>query len=39
MLIKTGKVIGDRGEILSGISEAERVIVAGTEGINEGHEN
>ena len=35
-LVKIGKVVGDKVEILSGISEGERVVVAGTAGVSEG---
>ena len=35
-LVKTGKAVGDRVEILSGLSDGERVVVSGSEKINEG---
>lgn len=35
-LIKVGKQIGDRVEILSGLSDGERVAVSGIEKVNEG---
>jgi len=35
-LVKTGKVMGDRVEILSGLSEGDRVVVSGVEKITEG---
>lgn len=35
-LVKIGRTIGDRIEILSGVSEGERVAVAGIVGISEG---
>lgn len=35
-LVKTGKTVGDRMEILSGLSDGERVIVGGTEKVSEG---
>lgn len=35
-LVKTGKTVGDRMEILSGLADSERVIVGGTEKVSEG---
>jgi RND family efflux transporter MFP subunit len=35
-LIKAGKVVGDNVEILSGLSESERIIVGGVERVSEG---
>lgn len=35
-LVKVGKTIGDRVEILSGLSAGERVVTAGTEKVSEG---
>ena len=35
-LVKAGKTVGDRVEILSGLSDGERVVVSGSEIINEG---
>ena len=35
-IIKVGKITGDRIEILSGLSEGERVVVTGTEKVSEG---
>jgi len=35
-LVKTGKTVGDRVEILSGLSGGERVVVAGAEKVSEG---
>jgi len=35
-LVKVGKVVGNRVEILSGLSDGERVVVSGSEKINEG---
>lgn len=35
-LVKTGKTVSDRVEILSGLSDGERVIVGGTEKVSEG---
>jgi RND family efflux transporter MFP subunit len=35
-LVKVGKKVGDRVEILSGLSDGERVVVSGSEIINEG---
>ena len=35
-LVKVGKTIGDRVEILSGLSDGERVVVGGAEKVNEG---
>ncbi|HEY4744851.1 MAG TPA: efflux RND transporter periplasmic adaptor subunit [Desulfuromonadaceae bacterium] len=35
-LVKAGKSIGDRREILSGLSDGERVVVSGAEKIREG---
>jgi len=35
-LVKIGKSVGDRVEILSGLSDGERVVVSGSEKINEG---
>jgi multidrug efflux pump subunit AcrA (membrane-fusion protein) len=35
-IVKAGKVIGERVEILAGLSEGERVIVASTEKVSEG---
>ena len=35
-LIKTGKTVGDRVEILSGLSDGERVVVGGVELVSEG---
>ena len=35
-LIKTGKTVGDRVEILSGLSDGEKVVVGGVELVSEG---
>jgi multidrug efflux system membrane fusion protein len=35
-LVKAGKLVGDNVEILSGLSENERIIVGGIERVNEG---
>ncbi|MFA7062160.1 MAG: efflux RND transporter periplasmic adaptor subunit [Pedobacter sp.] len=35
-LIRTGKTVGDRIEILSGLSDGERVVVSGAEKVTEG---
>lgn len=35
-LVKVGKMLGDRVEILSGLSDGERVVVSGVEKVNEG---
>jgi len=35
-LVKTGKTIGDKVEILSGLSDGERVVVSGADKITEG---
>lgn len=35
-LVKIGKTTGDRVEILSGLSDGERVIVAGADKVTEG---
>lgn len=35
-LVKVGKTVGDRFEILSGLSDGERVVVSGVEKITEG---
>ena len=35
-LVKPGKTIGDRVEILSGLSAGERVVVSGAEKVSEG---
>lgn len=35
-LVKTGKTIGDKVEILSGLSDGERVVVGGMEKVSEG---
>lgn len=35
-LVKVGKKIGDRVEILSGLSDGERVVVSGSEKVSEG---
>ena len=35
-VIKTGKAYGDRIEVLSGLSEGERIVIEGVGGINEG---
>jgi len=35
-LVKVGKVVGNMVEILSGLSDGERVVVSGSEKINEG---
>jgi RND family efflux transporter MFP subunit len=36
-LIKTGKIYGDRIEVLSGLGEGEKVIVEGVERVNDGN--
>jgi len=35
-LVKTGKAIGDKVEILSGLSDGERLVVSGVEKVSEG---
>jgi multidrug efflux pump subunit AcrA (membrane-fusion protein) len=35
-IIKTGKTLGERVEILSGLSDGERVVSAGVEKVSEG---
>jgi multidrug efflux pump subunit AcrA (membrane-fusion protein) len=35
-LVKTGKVHGDRIEILSGLSPGERIVVEGVEKVSDG---
>ena len=35
-LVKTGKTVGDKVEILSGLSDGERVVVSGAEKVTEG---
>jgi len=35
-LVKTGKAVGDRVEILSGLSDGERIVVSGVERVSEG---
>jgi len=35
-LVKTGKTIGDKVEVLSGLSDGERVVVGGVEKVSEG---
>ena len=35
-LVKSGKTIGDRVEVLSGLSDGERLVVSGAEKLNEG---
>ena len=35
-VIKTGRAYGDRIEVLSGLSEGERIVIEGVGGINEG---
>lgn len=35
-IVKTGRVIGERIEVLSGLSEGEQVLVSGVEKVNEG---
>ena len=35
-LVKTGKTVGDKMEILSGLSDGERVVVGGAEKVSEG---
>jgi RND family efflux transporter MFP subunit len=35
-LVRTGKIAGDRVEILSGLSDGERVVVTGVEKVSEG---
>jgi RND family efflux transporter MFP subunit len=36
-IIKIGKIVGERTEILSGLSEGERVVVSGVEKVSEGN--
>jgi multidrug efflux pump subunit AcrA (membrane-fusion protein) len=36
-LIKTGKVYGERIEVLSGLGEGEKIIVEGVERVNDGN--
>ncbi len=36
-LVKVGKTIGDRAEILAGLTDGERVVVGGTEKVAEGN--
>jgi multidrug efflux pump subunit AcrA (membrane-fusion protein) len=35
-LVKTGRTVGDRVEILSGLSDGERIVVGGAEKVSEG---
>ena len=35
-LVKAGKAVGDRVEILSGLSDGEQVVVSGAEKVSEG---
>jgi RND family efflux transporter MFP subunit len=35
-LVKVGKTVGDRVEILSGLSDGERVVAGGVENVSEG---
>jgi multidrug efflux pump subunit AcrA (membrane-fusion protein) len=35
-LVKVGKTLGDRVEILAGLSDGERVVVSGAERVKEG---
>ena len=35
-LVRTGKEVGDRIEVLTGLSDAERVVVSGLENVTEG---
>lgn len=35
-LVKVGKTVGDKAEILSGLSDSEQVVVGGVEKVNEG---
>jgi multidrug efflux pump subunit AcrA (membrane-fusion protein) len=35
-LIKTGKIYGDRVEVLSGLTEGEQIVVDGLAAVNDG---
>jgi multidrug efflux pump subunit AcrA (membrane-fusion protein) len=35
-LVKVGKTVGDRAEILSGLSDGEQLVVGGVEKVSEG---
>jgi len=35
-LIKTGKAYGDRVEVLTGLSDGERIVVDGVEAVSDG---
>jgi multidrug efflux pump subunit AcrA (membrane-fusion protein) len=36
-LIKTGKIYGERIEVLSGLGEGDKIIVEGVERVNDGN--